>query len=123
MRLQKLHDERRDEKGSCPGAPFSIGEAAAACKDEAAETVREMWNSVVQAESPFHIKVSLFYFYEVFEENRSVGGDYSDAKIIYEDFGASSKRSEKCALEIYTQAEAATFAGTMTGLQDAGELL
>jgi hypothetical protein len=26
-------------------------------------------------------------------------------------------------LEIYTPAEAATFAGTMTGLQDAGELL
>ncbi len=76
-----------------------------------------MWNSGVQAESPFEIKVSMFYFNEVFEENRSVGGDYTDA------FGASSKRAEKCALEMYTPAEAATFAGTMTGLQDAGELL
>ena len=43
--------------------------------------------------------------------------------LMQEDFGASSKRAEKCALEMYTPAEAATFAGTMTGLQDAGELL
>ena len=77
----------------------------------------------MQAESPFEIKVSLFYFNDVFEENRSVGGDYTDAKIIDEDCGASSKRAEKCALKIYTPSEAATFAGTMTGLQDAGELL
>lgn len=51
----------------------------------AAETVPEMWNSVVQAESPFEIKVCLFHFNDVFEENRSVGGDYTDAKIIDEE--------------------------------------
>ena len=84
----------------------------------AAETVPEMWNSVVQAESPFEIKVSMFYFNEVFEEIRSVGGDYTDAKIIDEDFGASSKRAEKRALEIYALAEVATFAGTMTPAED-----
>ncbi len=75
------------------GAPFSIGEAAAGCKDVAAKRCQKMWNSVVQAESPFEIKVSLFYFNDVFEENRSVGGDYTDAKIIDEDCGASSKRA------------------------------